>query len=58
MTDLTNLTEGPIRTARNGHVFEVTLDRPKANAIDLATSRIMGDVFTLFAMIQICVSRF
>ena len=48
MTDLTNLTEGPVRTARNGHVFEVTLDRPKANAIDLATSRIMGDVFTAF----------
>lgn len=48
MTDLTNLTEGPIRTARNGHVLEVTLDRPKANAIDLATSRIMGDVFTAF----------
>jgi len=26
----------------------VTLDRPKANAIDLATSRIMGDVFADF----------
>ena len=39
---------GPIRTQRRGHVFEVTLDRPKANAIDLATSRIMGDVFTEF----------
>lgn len=39
---------GPIRTARRGHVLEVTLDRPKANAIDLATSRIMGEVFTEF----------
>ncbi|PYG28287.1 carnitinyl-CoA dehydratase [Pelagimonas varians] len=39
---------GPIRTARRGHVLEVTLDRPKANAIDLATSRIMGGVFTEF----------
>ena len=36
------LTEGPIRTRRSGTVLEVTLDRPKANAIDLATSRIMG----------------
>jgi hypothetical protein len=31
-----------------GRVLEVTLDRPKANAIDLATSRIMGEVFTEF----------
>ncbi len=38
----------PIKTHRNGHVLEVTLDRPKANAIDLATSRIMGQVFTEF----------
>lgn len=42
------MTDGPIRTERRGHVLEVTLDRPKANAIDLATSRIMGDVFTEF----------
>ena len=41
-------TDGPIRTARRGHVLEVTLDRPKANAIDLATSRIMGEVFMAF----------
>ncbi len=38
----------PIRTARNGAVLEVTIDRPKANAIDAATSRIMGDVFASF----------
>ena len=38
----------PIKTERRGHVLEVTLDRPKANAIDLATSRIMGEVFTDF----------
>lgn len=38
----------PIRTETRGHVLEVTLDRPKANAIDLATSRIMGEVFTQF----------
>ncbi len=42
------MTEPPIRTTRRGHVLEVTLDRPKANAIDLATSRVMGDVFTAF----------
>lgn len=42
------MTEGPIKTRRNGHILEVTLDRPKANAIDLATSRIMGDVFADF----------
>jgi crotonobetainyl-CoA hydratase len=42
------MTETPIRTERRGNVLEVTLDRPKANAIDLATSRIMGDVFTEF----------
>ncbi|MEK9709172.1 MAG: carnitinyl-CoA dehydratase, partial [Alphaproteobacteria bacterium] len=34
-----------IQTRIDGGVFEVTLDRPKANAIDLATSRKMGDVF-------------
>lgn len=42
------MTDTPIRTERRGHVLEVTLDRPKANAIDLATSRIMGEVFTDF----------
>ena len=39
---------GPIRTRREGGVLEVTIDRPKANAIDLATSRIMGEVFKGF----------
>lgn len=38
----------PIRTRREGHVLEVTLDRPKANAIDLATSRLMGETFRAF----------
>jgi crotonobetainyl-CoA hydratase len=42
------MTDTPIRTERWGHVLEVTLDRPKANAIDLATSRLMGEVFTDF----------
>ncbi|MEM9576345.1 MAG: carnitinyl-CoA dehydratase [Pseudomonadota bacterium] len=38
----------PIKTRKDGMILEVTLDRPKANAIDLATSRIMGDVFRDF----------
>ncbi|WP_147126642.1 carnitinyl-CoA dehydratase [Shimia ponticola] len=38
----------PIKTRRDGAILEVTLDRPKANAIDLATSRIMGDTFAAF----------
>lgn len=39
---------GPIHCERRGAVLEVTIDRPKANAIDAATSRIMGDVFAAF----------
>ena len=38
----------PIRTHVDGAVLEVVLDRPKANAIDLATSRRMGEVFAAF----------
>lgn len=37
-----------VRTQRNGAILEVTLDRPKANAIDLATSREMGETFKAF----------
>ena len=37
-----------VKTNIVGHVLEVTLDRPKANAIDLQTSKIMGDVFCDF----------
>ena len=42
------MTEMPIKTTRRGAVLEVTLDRPKANAIDLKTSRIMGQAFKEF----------
>ena len=42
------MTESPIKTKQNGHVLEVILDRPKANSIDLKTSRIMGEVFASF----------
>ncbi|MTH97449.1 carnitinyl-CoA dehydratase [Roseibium sp. RKSG952] len=42
------MTDNPIKIKKSRHILEVTLDRPKANAIDLATSRIMGDIFTDF----------
>src|SRR5205823_13013914 len=34
-----------ISTATRGAVFEVTIDRPKANAIDLAASRRLNQAF-------------
>ena len=37
-----------VKTDCRGHVLEVTLDRPKANAIDLQTSRALGNVFKDF----------
>ena len=37
-----------VKTNIFGHVLEVTLDRPKANAIDLKTSKVMGDIFCDF----------
>jgi crotonobetainyl-CoA hydratase len=37
-----------IRTATDGAVLEVTIDRPKANAIDLNASRRLNEVFTSF----------
>ncbi len=42
------MTENPIQTRREGAILEVTLARGKANAIDLQTSRIMGDIFADF----------
>jgi len=45
MSDVTN---PAVRTYRDDMILEVTLDRPKANAIDLATSRAMGEVFAAF----------
>lgn len=42
------MSDSPIKTKKVGGVLEVTIDRPKANAIDLQTSRIMGDVFADF----------
>lgn len=40
--------DSPLHVTRDGHVLEVVLNRPKANAIDLKTSRMMGDVFRDF----------
>ena len=37
-----------VKTKIFGHVLEVTLNRPKANAIDLKTSKVMGDIFCDF----------
>ena len=34
-----------VRTERRGRVLEITLDRPKANAIDAATSQALGEAF-------------
>jgi crotonobetainyl-CoA hydratase len=38
----------PILTRRDGAILTVTMNRPPANAIDLATSRIMGGIFRDF----------
>ncbi len=37
-----------IRIERRGGTLELTIDRPKANAIDSATSRAMGEAFIAF----------
>jgi crotonobetainyl-CoA hydratase len=42
------LSTSPLHLTRHGAVLEVVLDRPKANAIDAATSRIMGEAFIEF----------
>ena len=49
-----------VKTRAEGHIFEVTLDRPKANAIDLVTSRRMGEVFKSFRddpELRVCIVR-
>ena len=57
------MTEQPteaVQTRTEGHIFEVTLDRPKANAIDLVTSRRMGEVFKSFRDdpdLRVCIVR-
>src|SRR5437870_456705 len=41
-------TRDGVRTTTDGAILEVTLDRPKANAIDLAASRRLNTIFTAF----------
>ena len=41
-------THDGVRTTRDGTILEVTLDRPKANAIDLAASRRLNAIFQAF----------
>ncbi len=60
MPKMQMLTEGPLRTRREGAILEVTLDRPPANAIDLATSRLMGLTFRAFRdddSLRVCIFR-
>ena len=42
------MNDNPVNISRNGSVFELILNRPKANAIDSKTSIILGDVFANF----------
>lgn len=42
------MTKQSVVSDRQGAVLQVTLDRPKANAIDVATSRELGEVFAGF----------
>ena len=37
-----------LQIIKEGGIWEISLNRPKANAIDLATSRQMGEVFSAF----------
>ncbi|MES0213323.1 enoyl-CoA hydratase-related protein [Mesorhizobium sp. M0028] len=39
---------GPLKIEQRGAVLEIVLDRPKANAIDAPTSRLMGETFREF----------
>src|ERR1700726_713675 len=41
-------TQDGVRTTRDGAILEVTIDRPKANAIDLAASRRLNAIFTAY----------
>ena len=36
-----------VKVVRRGRVLEITLDRPKVNAIDLETSRLLGEACVL-----------
>lgn len=60
MPEMQMRTEGPVKTRREGAILEVTLDAPKANAISLKTSRVMGLVFRDFRdddSLRVCILR-
>jgi len=42
------MSDDPFHLHRDGAILELVLDRPKANAIDVATSRRMGEAFAAF----------
>ncbi len=42
------MTDDAVQVVRDGRILEVTLDRPKANALDAPTSRELGQVFAGF----------
>ncbi len=42
------MSKDQVRTRVEGGILEVIIDRPKANAIDRATSRAMGEIFSDF----------
>ncbi len=42
------MTPDAVHITRAGALLEITLDRPPANAIDAATSRVMGEAFLAF----------
>jgi crotonobetainyl-CoA hydratase len=42
------MTDAPFHVAHDAGVLELTLNRGKANAIDAATSRLLGDIFARF----------
>ena len=44
---MSNLSD-PIQTKTNDGIIEITINRPKANSIDLITSRKMGEIFSEF----------
>ncbi len=44
---MSNLSD-PIQTKIKGGIIEITINRPKANSIDLKTSRKMGEIFSEF----------
>ena len=49
-----------VQTRTEGAVLEVTLDRPKANTIDLKTSREMGETFRAYrddSALRVCIVR-